>query len=108
MQSDSANFPIATVEREINDLISKVVNGRVVSLIEKDPYGNDKVYAVGDLSFRRRKKFYTYIDSQVLGASVTTASTTLSFDTTNFPTTGAVYIGGEVISYTGKTSTALT
>lgn len=108
VQSDSENFPIDTVEREINDLVSKVVNGRVVSLIEKDPYGNDKSYTAGDLPFRRRKKFYNYIEPTTLGADVTTASTSLTCDCTAFSTTWAVYIWWETIVYTGNSGTALT
>jgi len=44
-----------------------------------------------------------------LTSAITTASTTLAVgDTTNFSTAGAVMVQGDVINYTGKTSTTLT
>lgn len=108
IQSDTENCPLDTVEREINDLVAKVINGRVVSLIEKDPFGNDKVYAAGDLSFRRKKKFYNFIQTTTLGDDITTSSTSITCSTTDLPSAWAIFLWWEAITYTAKTSTELT
>lgn len=106
--SDSPNFPLSLVQKHINNVVRRITNGRIASLTERDSYGNDRVYQCGNLSFREKNIFYTNIPTTTLTDWVETSDVTISFDTTNFPTSGAIYVWGEIITYTGKTSSTVT
>jgi hypothetical protein len=105
VQSGASNYPLETVKSTINKLVSRVVNGKVASLIEFDRAGNPKMYTAGDLPFREKRKLYTPIQTGNLTADIDSSSTEVPFDATNFDSTGAIYVGGEIITYTSKTTT---
>jgi hypothetical protein len=44
VSSDSINYPLTVVKECINKLVSRVVNGIVYSLIERDQAGNPKKF----------------------------------------------------------------
>lgn len=61
------------------------------------------------LKFLRSKYQFLAPTQTTLTSAITTASTTLPVaDTTNYATSGAVWCQGDIILYTGKTSTTLT
>lgn len=68
------------------------MNGRIVSLIERDPYGNDKVYQCGGLPFREKTVFYTAVPTTTLSADVELTDITISFNTSDFASSGVLYI----------------
>jgi len=43
-----------------------------------------------------------------VGVDFLTTATEIEFTTTDYSSSGNVYIGGDIISYTGKTSTEIT
>lgn len=103
--SDSQNYSLATVSEKVNSVVKRIMNGRIVSLIERDPYGNDKVYQCGGLPFREKTIFYTPVPTTTLSSDVGLADVEISFNTSNFASSGAIYISWDIITYTGKTST---
>lgn len=108
VSSDSVNYPLTVVKECINKLVARVVNGVVYSLIERDQSNNPKKFEAGELPFRKKNQLYIPITPVRLTADITTASVTIPFDTSSFPTTGAIMIQGEIITYTGKTSAQIT
>ncbi len=103
--SDSQNYPLATVTEKVNSVVKRIMNGRIVSLIERDPYGNDKVYQCGGLPFREKTVFYTAVPTTTLSADVELTDITISFNTSDFASSGVLYIWWEIIPYSGKTAT---
>lgn len=105
--SDSVNFPLVKVKRTINDLVSRVINGTVYSLIEFDRQGNPKKLQAGDLPFREKRKLYLPVQTSNLTEDTTTANTELPMDTETYLEPGAVMVGGEVITYETLSATEL-
>lgn len=63
----------------------------------------------GVLPFLRTDKFYSNIAPITLSTTTSVWATTLTVsDTTNYPSAGKIYIWGNIITYTGKTSTTFT
>ena len=69
---------------------------------------NQQVIRKGQLDFLATSAFYSNVNLTTLSADTTVGATTLSADTTGYPTTGALYINGNIVTYTGKTSTTFT
>lgn len=108
VSSDSINYPLTKVKDTINKLVSRVINGVVYSLIEKDQAWNPKKFEAWELPFRKREQLYIPITPARLTADITTASTTIPFASSLFPETGSVMIQREIITYTGNDDTQIT
>jgi hypothetical protein len=88
------------VDLLLNSAQQRICNGRLVNPL------NGQEVRKGQLPFLNSNKFYSNVGTTTLSAATTVGATSLSVsDCTNFPTSGTVFIGGNIIAYTGKTST---
>lgn len=92
----------------INEIVDDICKGHVVSLTEKTSSGDAKVYSAGDLPFLRKSSFIETVGTQALWSAVATTDTEITFTTSSFDSSWAVEIEGDVINYTGKSSTQIT
>lgn len=102
--SDSDDFDWTTIVwPKINEVVDSILKWNVLNLNDKN-----QLFISWDLPFARKTHFLTTIESQSLWTTLTTASTEVDFTTTNYPSSWAIEIEGDVINYTGKSSTQAT
>lgn len=101
--SDSSNYDEQSVViPRINDIINQICKWAY-----KNPSSWQK-YTAGDLPFLRRDHFIEIVPPLSTEDEVETTDTTIEFDTTNYLSSGNVFIGNDIITYTGKTATEIT
>lgn len=104
IKSDSTVFDRSSrVIPLIRGLERDVTTGSLASLLEQG-----KAYQSPVLSFMTRQAFYKTVKDPVLSADASSGDVTVSVDTTNLPASGALYGGGCVFTYSGKTATTVT
>lgn len=87
----------------LNAAQQKICNGRVVNPLSKEEVRK------WQLPFLFTDAFYSNIQSTTLSADLAIWDTTVTVaSTSNFPTTGQIYIAGNIITYTGTTATTFT
>ena len=99
----STTYPILSVVSLINRYIERICKWQIVSLLNPQ-----QRYRAGNLKFLEKKIYYKNISAQSTSVATAIGDTTLTVTTTNFPTTWAVLINWEIVTYTGKSSTQLT
>lgn len=103
MPSDSDEYDETTVVwPKINEVVDIICKGFVESLL------NENIYTAWDLPFTKKDYFITTVGKQSLGWDLTTASTTVTVSASEYNSSWAVLIWGDIINYTGTTSSTLT
>lgn len=107
-QSDSEEYDEETIlVPKINDIVRRICNWQVVSLIDK------RKYRSWYLPFLDKQTFYTHVEPQSTSAAITTSDTEITVTTTYYKDATAedpqyVLINWDIIKYTWKTATQLT
>jgi len=97
---DAWAYPLTFVDQLLNSSQQRICNGRVVNPL------NGQEVRKGSLPFLNTSQFYSNVAPTTLSAAATVWATSLSVTScASFPTAGTVYINGNIIAYTGKTST---
>lgn len=100
---DSSAYPYTLVDSLINSAQQRICSWLVVNTF------TGQSITKGSLSFLESRKFYDNIASVSLSEDTTIWATTLTVTaTTNYPSTGSLWINGNVVAYTGVTSTTFT
>lgn len=99
-EEDSTAYPLTLCDLYLNVAQKKICNWQVTN-----PF-TSRTIRKGQLSFLNVDVFYSNVQSTTLSADVAVWDTTLTvWSTTDFPATGTLFIAGNVIPYTAKTST---
>ena len=102
-EQDSSAYPLTLTDLLLNAAQQKICFWQITN-----PFTHTAIRK-GRLEFIQTDKFYSNIASTSLSADTTVGATTLTVsDTTNFSSTGVLYIAGNIVTYTGKTSTTFT
>ncbi|RTL03989.1 hypothetical protein EKK58_11585 [Candidatus Dependentiae bacterium] len=101
-EQDSSAYPLTFVDTLLNSAQSRICRGTVINPM------NGQAVRKGKLSFLDTSAFYSNVNVTTLSADAVIGGNTLSADTTNYPSSGAIYVNGDIITYTGKTSTQFT
>ena len=102
-ETDSWSYTTTLVDLFLNSAQQKICNGRVINPLNKEEARK------WVLPFLNTDKFYSTIGSTSLTATTSEWATTLTVDSTaNFDSTWTIYIWGDIITYTWKTSTTFT
>lgn len=100
---DSTAYPVVLTDLFLNAAQQKICNGRVVNPLTKEEVRK------WQLPFLFTDKFYSNIPSTTLSADIAVWATTLPVaSTANYETAGVLFIWGNIITYTGTTSTTFT
>ncbi len=99
-------YPLSLMQRFCRTAQNKILNGKVLNPFDKNPWS---VATKGQLPFLNIDLFYQNIEMTSLDAAAAIGDTSISVaSTTNFPTTGTLFIGGNIVTYSGITSTTFT
>lgn len=102
-EQDSWAYPLSFADQLLNAAQQRICNGRVVNPLSKEEVRK------WQLPFLFTDSFYANIQSTNLSENTTVGSTVLTVaKTDDFPTSGVLFIAGNIIPYTGKTSTTFT
>lgn len=93
-EQDSTAYPLTLVDLLINAAEQKIVSGRVINPITKEEARK------GVLHFLNQDKYYSNVKTTTSTAAVLTGATTIPADPTDYPTSGKLYFGGQVVTYT--------
>lgn len=100
-EQNSSAYPYTLVDQMINSAQLRICNGQVINPLNKEAIKK------GRLPFLNSDKFYSNIQSTALSSATTIWATTLSVaDTSNYPTIGTLFVNGNIVTYTGTTSTS--
>lgn len=100
---DCAAYPYALLDIFINKAHRNIFGGTVT-----DPT-TERSLVKNSLPFADRTSFLTTLSPIYTSATATVGASSLSVGTTDsYPSTGALWIDGNIITYTGKTSTSFT
>ena len=106
-QSDSSSYPLVLADLLLNSAQQAICFWNIVNPIpiRADLTGAKK----WQLPFLHTDKYYSNIAPVSLSATTTVGANTLNVsDTSNYPSSWLIYIAGNIITYTGKTSTSFT
>lgn len=102
-EEDTSAYPLILIDQFINAAELRICNGKVVNPINKE------VVKSSQLPFLNKDKFYTNVSPTTLSADIVAWDTTITVtSTTDFPSTGSIFVQGNVITYTGKWATTFT
>lgn len=102
-EEDVSSYPLTFMQQLMNSAQYRICNGTVSNPITKE------IVTKWVLPFLNTDKYYSNVWSTSLSADTSVWATTLTVSsTTDFSSTGALYIQGNIITYTGKTSTTFT
>lgn len=101
-ESDVSAYPTTLADLFLNAAQDKICKWMVINRLT---WQTAKKWV---LPFINTDKFYSNIATTSLTAAATVWWSTLSATTTNYPSSGSLYIHGNIITYTGKTSTQFT
>lgn len=101
-ESDSSSYDPTLMTELINSAQLRIYAGKVINAFTQD--GIRK----GGLSFLNVDQFYSNLGKTSLTTDTTVWATTLEADTGNYPTSWALYINGNIVTYTGTTGTEFT
>lgn len=99
-EEDVSAYPLTFVDTLLNSAQQRICNGLVVNPM------NGMEMRKGQLPFLNTSKFFSNIAPMTTTADIAVGATTIPVsDCTDYPTAGSVYMNGNLIAYTGKTST---
>lgn len=102
-EENTSAYPLVLMDMLLNSAQNRICNGTVINPI------NQQAIRKWQLPFLGTSAMYSNISMTTLSADTTVGATSLSItDTTDFPSSGVLYINGNIIPYTGKTSTTFT
>jgi hypothetical protein len=102
-ESDSSAYPTILMDNMLNSAEARICNGTIINPL------NQQAIRKGKLSFLDTSAFYSNVNVTTLTADTTIWAVNIDVaDTSAFPTSGNVYIAGNIVAYTGKTATQLT
>ena len=102
-KEDSSSYPYTLVDSLINSAQLRICSGLIRNTF------NNTAITKGALPFLEQREFYQNILSTSLTADATVWGTTLTVaETTDYPTSGYLWIQGDIVTYTGLTSTSFT
>ena len=100
---DSSAYPVVLADLFMNAAQQKICNGRVVNPLTKEEVRK------WQLPFLFTDYFLSNVQSTTLSVNAAIWDTTLTVaSTANFPASGTIIIAGNIIQYTGTTSTTFT
>lgn len=99
-------YPLSLMQRFMRTAQNKILNGKVLNPFDKNP---GSVATKWQLPFLNVDLFYENIEMTSLAAATEIGDESITVASTdNFPTSWALFIAGNIITYTGKTSTTFT
>lgn len=98
----SSAYPLTLMELMANAGQQDFCAGRVIH-----PITGEEAQA-GDLHFLNADAYYSNVKITTLTSDTTIGAVELFADTTDYPTTGNLYVGWQVLTYTGITTTSFT
>lgn len=102
-EEDCQAYPYPFMDALLNTAQLNICAGMVVNPLTKEVVGK------WQLPFLYTDKYYSNIAPSTLTTAATVGAIVLEIaDTTNYATSGALYIWGQVVTYTGKTATTFT
>lgn len=103
-QEDSPDYWVSFVDELLNNAQRLICSGWVYNLRSQQKIQK------GVLPFLNKNQFYTTVNDTSITTTVWSLSdVTLAVSSTvGYPTTGTLYINGDIVSYTGKTTTSFT
>lgn len=106
-ESDSSAYPTSLLTAMFNMAQLDFCSGNIINPV---PLSQDLRNAKkGQLPFLMKDAYFSNVAPTYLTADVAIWGATLSVSSTaDFPTTGSLYLAGNIITYTGKTSTSFT
>lgn len=100
---NTSAYPLVLCNLFLNAAQQKICNGRVVNPLTKEEARK------GQLPFLFTDAFYSNIQDTTLNANLSIGDTTVTVaSTSNFPTSGQIFIAGNIITYTNTTATTFT
>lgn len=102
-EENTTAYPLVLMDMLLNSAQNRICNGTVINPM------NWQAVRKWQLPFLWTSAMYSNVTMPTLSADTTVWATSLSItDTTDFPSTGSLYINGNIITYTWKTSTTFT
>ena len=101
-EQDTSSYPLNLVDLFINSAQQTILSWRVVSPLT---WAEASGWV---LHFLNSDVYYSNVKPSTLTADATIWATTIYADTTGYPTAGYLYLWGQVIPYTGITTTTFT
>lgn len=99
----SSAYPQTLIDLMCNSAQQDICWGRVVH-----PFTGEEATA-GELNFINSDVFYSNVAPVAITVNCVVGDVVLNVaDTTNFPATGNLYVGGQIVTYTGVTGTSFT
>lgn len=96
-------YPLTLCDLHLDAAQQKILGGRVINPISKEEVRSGKMH------FKYAEAFYSNIPWTSLSTATAIGDTTIYVgDTTNYWTTWALFIAGNIVTYTGKTATSFT
>ena len=109
-EADSSAYPLSFVDTLLNSAQSRICRGTVINPMNgKTVRMNGQTVQKGKLSFIETSAFYSNVNVTTLSADAVIWGSTLDItSTTDYPNSWAIYVNGNIITYTAKTSTQFT
>jgi hypothetical protein len=101
-EEDTSAYSLSMADVLLNSAQLRICSGSLVNPL------NSNHIIKGKLPFLQGNKLYTLTPYTYTSTTLSVWWTTIDTDTTNYPNTGAIYISGDIVTYTGKTLTQLT
>ena len=102
-EQNTSAYPLVLMDMLLNSAQNRICNGTVINPM------NGQAVRKWQLPFLGTSAMYSNVSQTTLSTATTVGATSLSItDTTNFPSTGSLYINGNIITYTWKTATTFT
>ena len=98
--ADSTAYPLSLMQLFCNSAQQDILGGRIVH-----PFTKQEATA-GDLHFLNSDAYYYNVEWSYTTADLTIGETSILADTTDFPTSGFLYLGWQVVSYSSITTTS--
>lgn len=101
-ESTWGSYPLDFLQDLANSVQKRICSGKV-----KNPFTRDVVNK-GRLPFLNKDQFYSNLSPTSLVTEAVVWGTTLDAETTNYPTSGTLYVDGNLITYTWTSATQFT
>ena len=100
----STEYTPARVQAKIDSVHKRICSGKLIRLFNDDPR-EGKAIRAKSLPFLNQQIPLTVFRPTTLTAPMNIGDTTVSLDTTDYEAAGAVYIAGNIVEYTSKSTT---
>lgn len=102
-EQDTSAYPLTFIDTLLNSAEKRICRGTVINPL------NQQAVRKGKLTFLDTSEFYSNVNLTTLSSDATVWGNTLNItNTTDYPSSWAVYINGNIITYTGKNATQFT